>query len=313
MKHTNSFADYTVEELKGILLLAEKIKQEPEGFSHILEGKKLYTLFEKTSNRTYLSFNIGMEELGGKAYNQLWKDSNFTIGDLKSEVKYVGRNVDCIMGRFKKAETTKAFMKASTVPVINGCDNTFHPSQALADMLTLYEKTGRFDVKVLYIGAKNNTYNSLCEIVTKFGGHMYGLTPFSQVMDVDDSFYDKLKATGCYEELPTDITKEELKKVVGHVDCVYTDTWVDMEFFTNPDYKKKKDSIISLMMPYQIDSELMKGTDTMVFHDMPIHPGYEITQDVMDEHLETILDEAENRRHAEKGLLVYLITGKYDW
>lgn len=313
MKHTNSFAEYTVDELKGILLLAEKIKQNQEVFSHILEGKKLYTLFEKTSNRTYLSFNIGMEELGGKAYNQLWKDSNFTIGDLTSEVKYVGRNVDCIMGRFKKAETTKAFMKASTVPVINGCDNTFHPSQALADMLTLYEKTGRFNVKVLYIGAKNNTYNSVSEIVAKLGGHMYGLTPFSQVMDVDDSFYDTLKATGCYEELPTDISKADLKKVVADVDCIYTDTWVDMEFFTNPDYKKKKDSIISLMMPYQIDADLMAGTDTMVFHDMPIHPGYEITQDVVDAHLETILDEAENRRHAEKGLLVYLITGKYDW
>ena len=157
MKHANSFVDYTTDELKGILLLAEKIKQHQDDYGHILDGKKLYTLFEKTSNRTYLSFSIGMEELGGKAYNQLWKDSNFTIGDLMSEVKYVCRNVDCIMGRFKKAETTEGFMKNATVPVINGCDNTFHPTQALADMLTLYEKTGHFEAKVLYIGAKNNT------------------------------------------------------------------------------------------------------------------------------------------------------------
>lgn len=313
MKHVNSFADYTADELKGILLLAEKIKQNQQAFSHLLDGKKLYTLFEKTSNRTYLSFNIGMEELGGKSYNQLWKDSNFTIGDLPSEVKYVGRNVDCIMGRFKKSETTHGFMDASIVPVINGCDNTFHPTQALADMLTLYEKTGHFDVKVLYIGAKNNTYNSLSEIVTMLGGKMYGLTPFSQVMGVGDEFYEGLKATGHYEELPDNISKEDLKKVVADVDCVYTDTWVDMEFFTNPDYADKKNRIISMMMPYQIDADLMAGTDTMVFHDMPIHPGYEITQDVMEQHLETILDEAENRRHAEKGLLVYLITGKLDW
>lgn len=313
MKHANSFVDYTTDELKGILLLAEKIKQHPDDYSHILDGKKLYTLFEKTSNRTYLSFSIGMEELGGKAYNQLWKDSNFTIGDLMSEVKYVCRNVDCIMGRFKKAETTEGFMKNATVPVINGCDNTFHPTQALADMLTLYEKTGHFEAKVLYIGAKNNTYNSLSEIVTKMGGMMYGLTPFSQVTNVPADFYDKLTATGHYKELPTDISKEEMKKVVADVDCVYTDTWVDMEFFTNPDYAEKKNQIINLMMPYQIDAALMEGTDTMVFHDMPIHPGYEITQDVMEKHLETILDEAENRRHAEKGLLVYLITGKLDW
>lgn len=240
MKHANSFVDYTAEELKGILLLADKIKKNQDAYSHILDGKKLYTLFEKTSNRTYLSFSIGMEELGGKAYNQLWKDSNFTIGDLMSEVKYVCRNVDCIMGRFKKAETTEGFMKYATVPVINGCDNTFHPSQALADMLTLYEKTGRFETKVLYIGAKNNTYNSLSEIVVKLGGTMYGLTPFSQVTNVPADFYDTLTATGHYKELPTDISKEDLKKVVADVDCVYTDTWVDMEFFTNPDYAEKK-------------------------------------------------------------------------
>lgn len=309
MKHTNSFADYTADELKGILLLAEKIKKDQAAWSHVLDGKKLYTLFEKTSNRTYLSFVIGMEELGGKAYNQKWSDSNFTIGDLMSEVKYVCRNVDCIMGRFKKAETTLGFMKNATVPVINGCDNTFHPTQALADMLTLYEKTGRFDAKVLYIGAKNNTYNSLSEIVSKLGGTLYGLTPFSQVMAIGDTFYDDLKQTGHYVELPTDISKDELKKVVSDVDCVYTDTWVDMEFFTNPGYAEKKDSIINMMMPYQIDAELMAETDTLVFHDMPIHPGFEITQDVMEQHLETILDEAENRRHAEKGLLVYLLTG----
>lgn len=313
MKHANSFADYTAEELKKILLLAEKIKQNQEEYSHLLDGKKLYTLFEKTSNRTYLSFTIGMEELGGKAYNQKWADSNFTIGNLMSEIKYVGRNVDCIMGRFKKTETTDEFMKYSTVPVINGCDNTFHPSQALADMLTLYEKTGHFDCSVLYIGAKNNTYNSLSEIVTMLGGTMYGLTPFKQVMAVGDDFYDGLKKTGKYIELPTDISKEELKKVVTDVDCVYTDTWVDMEFFTNPAYKEKKDAIINMMMPYQINDELIDGTNTMVFHDMPIHPGFEITQDVMEKHLDTILDEAENRRHAEKGLLVYLMTGKLDW
>ena len=313
MKHTNSFAEYTVEELKGILLLAEKIKQNQQAYAHILDGKKLYTLFEKTSNRTYLSFVIGIEELGGKAYNQLWKDSNFTIGDLPSEIKYVGRNVDCIMGRFKKAETTAAFMKNSLVPVINGCDNTFHPTQALADMLTLYEKTGHFDVKVLYIGAKNNSYNSLCEIVTKLGGTMYGLTPFGQVMNVGDDFYAGLKQTGHYTELPTDISKADLKKIVADVDAVYTDTWVDMEFFTNPVYAEKKEAICKMMMPYQIDADLLAGTDTMVLHDMPMHPGFELTQEVVDKHLETILDEAENRRHAEKGLLVYLITGKLDW
>ncbi|EHM40687.1 Aspartate/ornithine carbamoyltransferase, carbamoyl-P binding domain protein [Anaeroglobus geminatus] len=129
MKHVNCLNDFTVDELKGILLLSKRIKADRNAYKHILDDKKLYMIFEKTSNRTYLSFMIGMEELGGKAYNQKWADSNFTIGDLMSEVKYVCRNVDCIMGRFKKAETTEGFMKYATVPVINGCDNTFHPSR----------------------------------------------------------------------------------------------------------------------------------------------------------------------------------------
>ncbi len=313
MKHVNYLNDFTVDELKGILLLSKRIKADRNAYKHILDGKKLYMIFEKTSNRTYLSFMIGMEELGGKAYNQKWADSNFTIGDLMSEVKYVCRNVDCIMGRFKKAETTEGFMKYATVPVINGCDNTFHPSQALADMLTLYEKTGRFDVKVLYIGAKNNTFNSLSELVVALGGTMYGLTPFSQVMNVDDTFYTNLEKTGRYIELDPHISKDDLKKTVADADCVYTDTWVDMEFFTNPEYKEKKEAIIKMMMPYQIDADLMAGTNTLVFHDMPVHPGYEITGEVLEQHLDTILDEAENRRHAEKGLLVYLLTGKLDW
>ena len=97
-------------------------------------------------------------------------------------------------------------------------------------------------------------------------------------------------------------------------DCILLFSRQDiMEFFTNPAYAEKKEAICKMMMPYQIDADLLAGTDTMVLHDMPMHPGFELTQEVVDKHLETILDEAENRRHAEKGLLVYLITGKLDW
>ena len=154
MKHANSFADYTTDELKGILCWPKRSSSIRMITAISWTARNCTRSLKKTSNRTYLSFSIGMEELGGKAYNQLWKDSNFTIGDLMSEVKYVCRNVDCIMGRFKKAETTEGFMKNATVPVINGCDNTFHPTQALADMLTLYEKTGHFEAKVLSLAPR---------------------------------------------------------------------------------------------------------------------------------------------------------------
>ena len=172
-------------------------------------------------------------------------------------------------------------------------------------MLTLYEKTGH--LKPSHIGARSCTYNSSAK--SSQDRRHDGAT--DRITNVAGRATTKLTAT-TFNLFAMNDSKEDLKKVVAGDERDYTDTWVDMKFFTNPDYAEKKNQIINMMMPYQIDAALMEGTDTMVFHDMPIHPGYEITQDVMEKHLETILDEAENRRHAEKGLLVYLITGKLD-
>ena len=163
MKNMLNFKNFSAEELQKILDLALDMKKNPEKYSHALEGKKLYTLFEKTSTRTFLSFTTGMTELGGTYYNQLWKDSNFVLGEPVSEIKYVCRNVDIIMARLVKNETVELFGDNVTVPFINGCDNSYHPCQILADALTIIEKFGSLNVKFLYIGAKNNVFNSLVE------------------------------------------------------------------------------------------------------------------------------------------------------
>lgn len=307
MKNLISFKDYTKEELIDILDMALDMKKNPEKYSERLKGKKLYTLFEKTSTRTFLSFTTGITELGGSYFNQKWEDSNFVLGETVSEVKYVGRNVDIIMARLKRSETTDIFAENSTVPFINGCDNTFHPCQALADVLTMREKLGHYQPKFLYIGAKNNVFNSLIELVSKLGGKVYGLTPLVNDMGVDDQFYEEIKKTGNYIEVPSDAPIEEVKKIAKEVDALYTDTWLDMEFFNNPEYADKKKEICAKMMPYQINEELVKDTDAIVLHDMPMHVGYEISQGVVDQNLEHIIDEAENRRHAEKAVMVHLI------
>lgn len=307
MKHFVSLKDYTKEELIGILDMALDMKQNPKAYSNRLAGKKIYTLFEKTSTRTFLSFTTGITELGGSYFNQNWSDSNFVLGETVSEIKYVGRNVDLIMARLKKSETTDLFAKHSTVPFINGCDNTFHPCQAMADMLTLREKTGSYQPSILYIGAKNNVFNSMLELFTKLGATVYGLTPLTNVMGVDDSFYEEMKATGHYVEVAVDASREVVKDIVKKVDAVYTDTWLDMEFFNNPEYAKQKEEICGKMMPYQINLDLMEGSNAIVLHDMPMHAGFEISQPVIDAYLEHILDQAENRRHAEKAVMVYLM------
>lgn len=309
MKNMVNFENFSKEELNDILDLAYDMKKNPEKYSTTLQGKKLYTLFEKTSTRTFLSFTTGITELGGTYYNQLWKDSNFVLGETVSEIKYVCRNVDIIMARLIKNETVEMFNKNATVPFINGCDSTYHPCQILADALTLKEHFGGLNVNLLYIGAKNNVFNSLVEFFAKMEeGTIYGLTPLVNDTAVDADFYEKAKATGHYVELDPSMSMEEAKKYVAKMDVLYTDTWVDMEFFNNPAYKEQKEETLKKMMPYQINKELLSGGNAKVMHDMPMHVGFEISQDVVDENLDFILDQAENRRHAEKAVMVTLLT-----
>lgn len=309
MKNMLNFKNFSAEELQDILDLALDMKKNPEKYSETLKGKKLYSLFEKTSTRTFLSFATGITELGGSYFNQLWEDSNFVLGEPVSEIKYVCRNVDIIMARLVKNETVELFGKNVTVPFINGCDNSYHPCQILADALTLIEHFGTLEVKFLYIGAKNNVFNSLVEFFAKMKkGTLYGLTPLTNNTACDDAFYEEAKATGYYVELDPTMTMDEAKKYVKDMDVVYTDTWVDMEFFNNPDYAQQKEETMAKMMPYQINDEFLEGSKAIVLHDMPMHVGFEITQSVIDKNLDHILDQAENRRHAEKAVMVTLLT-----
>lgn len=308
MKHMINFSNFSKEELNEILDLAYDMKRSPEKYSEALKGKKLYTLFEKTSTRTFLSFSTGITELGGSYYNQLWRDSNFVLGEPVSELKYVCRNVDIIMARLISNDTVNQFCEHATVPFINGCDSTYHPCQILADALTLKEHFGGLNVKLLYIGAKNNVFNSLVEFFAKMEeGTIYGLTPLVNETGVDADFYEKAKASGHYIELDPAMSMEEAKQYAAQMDVLYTDTWVDMEFFNNPDYKEQKEETLAKMMPYQINKEFLSGSKAKVMHDMPMHVGYEISQEVVDENLEFILDQAENRRHAEKAVMVTLL------
>lgn len=309
MKNMLNFKNFSAEELSSILELAQDMKKNPEKYSEALKGKKLYTLFEKTSTRTFLSFTTGITELGGTYYNQLWKDSNFVLGETVSEIKYVCRNVDIIMARLIKNETVELFGKNATVPFINGCDNSYHPCQILADALTIIEHFGSLDVKLLYIGAKNNVFNSLVELFAKMKkGTIYGLTPLVNETVCGDDFYEEAKATGHYVELDPTMSMEEAKKYVKDMDILYTDTWVDMEFFNNPAFAKQKAETMTKMMPYQINDELLEGSKAIVLHDMPMHVGFEISQSVIDKNLDYILDQAENRRHAEKAIMVTLLS-----
>jgi ornithine carbamoyltransferase len=243
-----------------------------------------------------------MAQLGGHALYIDWRSTNFALADISDEIKYLSRNVDCIMARLLCDADLLKMAAASRVPVINGCDEMYHPSQALADLITIKEKFGKLKgAKLVYLGVHNNVVNSLIEACTKTGIKITTVTPIFNEASRDDKLLAEAKKTGLWT------TTLDAKKAVEDADFVYTDTWIDMEFFTDPKFESEKEKRIKLMMPYQINAELVKGNDPYVMHDMPIHRGYEISEEAIASPKSVIYQQAENRLYAAKAIYLKLM------
>ncbi len=296
-------------QLESIIDASIQIKKNPTQYEGLLKNKNLYMLFEKTSTRTALSFGLGFNELGGRYFMQRWVDSNFSIGEVVDETRYVARNVDMILARLKENSDIEAMGACSPIPVINGCCNKYHPTQALADCMTIKETFGTYKKTLLYLGIWNNVFNSLVYSLPKLGGKLIGVCPIINESSITEQEISKLLSENENIELhrEPDMTPEELKKIASRSDIVYTDTWVDMEFFTNPEFKDLKEERVNMMKPFAITAELLVDSPAVVMHDMPIHPGYEIERDVVETHMEIILNQAENRRHVAKGIFTQLL------
>lgn len=282
-----------------------EIKHNPEKYETALAGKSLALIFQKTSTRTRVSFEVAMTQLGGHGLYIDWRTTNFALADVGDETQYLSRNVDCIMARLLRNVDLQQMAKASRVPVINGCDEKYHPSQAIADLITVKEKKGKLKgTKLVYVGIHNNTCNSLVEGCTKTGVKIVTVTPTFNEPSRDDDLLKEAEKTGLWEKTL------EVKQAVKDADFVYTDTWVDMEFFTDSKFAGEKEKRLKLMMPYQINKELLKGSSAYVMHDMPIHRGYEITADAIESPRSVIYEQGENRLYSAKTILLKLL-GKY--
>jgi ornithine carbamoyltransferase len=306
--HLTELLPMNIEQIEKILDLSAEIKANQDKYSNSLTGKKLYMLFQKTSTRTALSFGLGMEELGGTYFMQRYMDSNFCVGEIRDEIRFVARNVDIALARLKHNKEVVEMERCSPIPIINGCCDTFHPSQALADMLTIRELFGSYKAKVLYIGVWNNVLNSLVATLPRLGGELQVISPLKNDASLRPTYMDfaegstKVKVHG-HEKL----NSKEIVDIVNDVDFIYLDTWIDMEFFHEPSYQPEKERRIKIMEPFKLTQDLLKSARAKVLHDMPIHPGYEIERPVIEDHIETILHQAENRRHTAKGILHYLL------
>jgi ornithine carbamoyltransferase len=303
--HLVNFKDLSGKQLVEIIDKGIEIKRNPDKFRTALEGKSAALIFQKTSTRTRVAFEVAMTQLGGHALFIDWRTTNFALADIADEVRYLSRNVDIIMARLTKNADLMRMAEASRVPVINGCDEKYHPSQAIADLMIMKEKKGALKgVKLVYIGIHNNVCNSLVEGCTKTGAKLTTVTPIFNEPTRDDALLEEAKKTGLWQ------TTTDVKAAVKDADFVYTDTWVDMEFFTDPKFAAEKEKRLKQMMPYQVNKELLRGTNAYVMHDMPIHRGYEITADAIENPKSIIYEQAENRLYSAKTIMLKLL-GKY--
>ena len=300
--HLINFKELSSQKLNAMVDLGIEVKHNPKKYSKTFEGKSIALVFQKTSTRTRVSFEVAATQLGSHGLFIDWRTTNFTMADITDDSQYLSRNVDCIMARLLYDTDLLKMAKASRVPVINGCDEKYHPSQALADLITIKEKKGTLKgAKLVYIGVHNNVCNSLIEGCTKTGVKLTTVTPIFNEAARDEELLTEANKTGLWK------STLDSKKAVKDADFVYTDTWIDMEFFTDPKFATEKEKCIKLMMPYQINVDLLKGSDPYIMHDMPIHRGYEISAEAIESSKSVIYEQAENRLYAAKAIMLTLM------
>jgi len=300
--HLLTLKDWSSKEVRELIDSSLEIKRNPEDYEFALEGKSLAMIFQKTSTRTRLSFEVGMTQLGGHAVYMDWLTTNLVLADLRDEARSISGYVDGILARVLKNSDLQVMAEASRVPVINGCDEKYHPCQIIADLVTVKEKKGRLEgLKVAYIGVHNNVCNSLIVGCTKAGVRIVTVTPLVNESSVDEELVEAAKATGLYEH------SLDVKAAVEDCDVVYTDTWVDMEFFLDPQFRKEKEKRVKLMLPFQVNRKLLGDSDALIMHDMPIHRGYEIADDLVESANSVIYSQSENRLYSAKAVLLKLL------
>ncbi len=303
IKHLIDWKFWEDDDVRRVLELSRLIKRNRRDYQDRMEGDTLVMLFQKTSTRTRVSFEAGMTELGGHAINLDWQSTNFTLSKIRFETQYLCRNAALLMARLKSNADLVEMERAASVPLINGCCNLYHPCQALADMLTICEdREGRLaGARLTYIGVYNNVVNSLTSICAALGVELTLVCPIRSEDSVDQGSRQRLMDEGLLTETL------DARAAVLQSDYVYTDTWLDMEFFNDPAYAAEKEQRCRTMLPYQVNAELIAGSHAKIMHDMPIHPGFEIAEELVESDRSIIYDQAENRLDAQKAIILHLL------
>jgi ornithine carbamoyltransferase len=294
-------------ELTGLLRLAAQLKRQQRRGTpqHHLQGKMLGLLFQKPSTRTRVSFEAGMNQLGGQAMVLPMADIQLSRGETVADTaRVLSRYLDGLVIRTFDHAIVEEWAREASIPIINGLTDLSHPCQALSDLLTIQEKKGRLrGIKVAYVGDGNNVTNSLIEASARMGMTMTVGCPAGYQPDqhiVDWARLESQKTGGSVE------IHQDPAIAVKDADVVYTDVWISMG------REREQGRRLKTLAPYQLNERLMTRArpDAIVMHCLPAHRGEEITADVLDGPQSVILDQAENRLHVQKAVLVKLLGRK---
>lgn len=314
MKHLISLKEQTKEEILEMVRMARAIK-ERRGHGELtdyLRNRTLIMLFQKSSTRTRLSFEAGMTELGGHAIFLDAKTTQFYLTDFGDEIKAVMRFGDALMFRAYKANDVIKAASFNQIPVIDACSEKYHPTQTLSDILTMAEHSGGIEKvkKIAWLGIENNVSNTLMLACTKLGIKVAIAAPEIDPDSVDVELKNMAEATGLVSRTLN------LEEALAGADYIHTDTWMNMEFFENgkvrPSFEQEYERRKKVFMPFQLNADLIKkfAPEAKIMHCMPCHPGYEISRDAIDHPNSVIFDQAENRMHMEKAILLWLLEKK---
>jgi len=293
-----SIKDFDKDELKEIFDLAKKVKADRQAYRDKLAGKSLALVFEKPSNRTRVSFEAGMTQLGGHAI--YLDESHIKIGHreaVKDIASTLSRYVDCIVARTFLHGELEELAKFSDVPVINGLTDLLHPCQALGDIFTIIEKFPDYKkIKFTFIGDGNNVLHSLILAVAKMGMNLTIATPRKYEPKKEILDYGRSKSN-------VEMLQDPVKAIEG-ADVVYTDVWTSMG------QEREKRRRLRKFKKFQLNPKLLSYANKkcLVMHCLPAHRGEEITDSVIDSPNSVVFDQAENRLHVQKAILLLLLS-----
>jgi ornithine carbamoyltransferase len=307
-KHLVSLRDYSGADLVEIFDLARRMKADPAAYRGALRGRTLAMIFQKPSTRTRVSFEAGMYQLGGHALNLGASDIQLQRGESVADTaRVLSRYVDGIMARVFSHEDLVEMARYATIPVINGLSDLSHPVQALADFMTLLERRGTLDgMRLAYIGDGNNVCHSLMLAAVRLGVQIAVATPAGYEPNplIAKSAAREAQKAGTP---PPILTRDPMEAVKG-ADAVYTDVWTSMG------QEAEQAARVKAFQGFMVTRAMMASAakDAVFMHCLPAHRGEEVAADVMDGPQSIVFDQAENRLHAQKAVMVLLMGGPVD-